>query len=132
MIPLAGPAFPRSNQELGEAVAAGFNRHHLAAREVLVEGGTFPAVETLRIDLSGAEATRELRGAARGPATGGQQVIAARLEVLAEPLLFEGTPLRLRLTAEQADFPPWRWMARTSMCCTCSGQQMARWSCGRS
>jgi hypothetical protein len=61
MLPLAGSRFPTSHHELKDAISRGLLHYGITAREVVVEGGTFPAVDSLRVDLTGARVTRELR-----------------------------------------------------------------------
>lgn len=96
MLPLASADFPDSHDALREAIAGGLARHEIAARKVTVEGGAFPAVERLAVDLSGATVSRDLRLGRPGMAVG-QEIRARELEVTADPLTFEGTPARLHL-----------------------------------
>ncbi len=99
MIPLLGAGFPDSSEALRSAIREGFARHQLTARQVTVQGGAYPQVDRLDIDLSGATATRELRAPKSGtPASGSLNV--AQMEVQASPLLLEGTPLQLQLEAK--------------------------------
>ena len=57
MLPLAGPNFPASLDELSAALRAGFSARGIAAREIRATG-EWPRVEELAIDLSGAAFSR--------------------------------------------------------------------------
>ncbi len=96
MLPLASTDFPHSHDALREAIAGGFARHEIAVKSVTVEGGAFPAVERLAVDLSGATVSRELRIGRPGAAFG-EEIRVGTLEITAQPLIFEGTPARLHL-----------------------------------
>jgi hypothetical protein len=108
MFPLSGKDFPGSSDELGTAIHDALTDVVTFARKsagVSVEGGKFPAVKTLRIDLSGATVnvndpppTPKPRGKRRpGPTV-------ARLEVLGHPIHYEKSKADLELTAKGLSF----------------------------
>ena len=103
MLPLAAETLPPSSPELSTAIREGFSRRGIAAREVTVEGGAFPKVERLRVDLTDARATRDLRFAQPGSADG-SAFEAGSLEISGAPLYFEALPLNLKITAQNAGF----------------------------
>ena len=101
MLPLAGPNFPASLEELSAALRAGFSARGIAAREIRATG-EWPRVEELAIDLSGAEFSR----ATELPKSSGKSqpgVSIDRLTISAAPFFFEKTPARLELRASQAE-----------------------------
>ena len=104
MLPLAATAFPDSPQALRTAILGGFREYGIEAREVVVEGADFPKIGLLRIDLTGAKATRELRIPHPGPLQGGK-IEAERVEIDARPLFLETMPVRIEIRAEKAAFP---------------------------
>lgn len=99
MLPLAASSLPPSHAALAEAITSGFAKYGLTAREIRAEGGTFPQVASLRVDLTGARAHRGLRPAEPG-AAGAERIEVERVEVVATPLYFEATPLQLDLHAQ--------------------------------
>lgn len=101
MLPLAGHELPSSHAALADAITRGLAHYGLTTKAVRVEGGTFPAIEELEVDLTGARATRDLRVRSVGPA-GAEGVSVSRVEVKAAPMYFETTPLRLELSASEA------------------------------
>lgn len=102
MLPLAGPEFPRTHAALATAIREGLARFGIAARDVTVEGGTFPAIDLVRVDLSGAKVTRELRLPKPGEPSPTERIAVAHIEVIGAPLLFETTPLQLELRTAAA------------------------------
>jgi hypothetical protein len=101
MLPLAGSRFPTSHHELKDAISRGLLHYGITAREVSVEGGTFPAVDSLRVDLTGARVTRELRLASSAK-MGTERMQVGKTRVIAEPMYFEKAPLNLDLSADHA------------------------------
>ncbi len=102
MLPLAGSTFPTSHAALAEAIKLGFARHGVTPRELRVEGGVFPDIETIRIDLSGTTITREQPFGSAAGAGGNDQIRVARIELKAAPIEFEGTPIDFNLSANVA------------------------------
>ena len=100
MLPLAGLELPTSHAALAEAITRGLAHYGVKASDVRAEGGTFPAIGELRVDLTGARVTRELRVASVG-APGEEAVTVSRVEVKAAPMYFEKTPLRLNLASTE-------------------------------
>lgn len=99
MLPLAGSILPTSHAALAESIKLGFSNHGVAAREVSVEGGSLPAIETIQIDLSGAKITREQRlSGPTGPNTTSHLQVG-KIVLKAAPIEFEGTPLEFNLHA---------------------------------
>jgi len=102
MLPLAGSGFPDSPTALSAAIEAGFEHYGLKVKTVRVEGGQYPEVDSLNLDLTGAEATRSQKIPKPGKLTGAA-LKAGALEIQASPLLFEGTPIRLHLAARNVE-----------------------------
>jgi hypothetical protein len=100
MIPLATPSLPASPDSLEEAIRAGFARYAIAARSVKATGPATTDLESLHIDLSGAEISRELRIEQPG-SLGAETVTTRHLKIDATPLLLEGAPMEFHLQAEQ-------------------------------
>ena len=101
MLPLAGPQFPASSEELAAALRAGFHARDLPAREVRATG-EWPHLAALDIDLTGAPFSRATplpkAGAAAQPG-----VWIDQLTISAAPCYFEKTPARLDLRASKAE-----------------------------
>ena len=69
MLPLAGPQFPESMDELLVALRSGFAAHGVSARDVQARGD-WPELSQLSVDLTGAQfsrATRMEKGASAAP-----------------------------------------------------------------
>ena len=103
MLPLAGNDFPKSRDELQRAIDDGLKLYGAPKGVVGIEG-SFPILDSLRIDLSGARIdtntqrpSRDLREKQPGVETG-------RLEVSATPFLLCDAPVQFRLTADAARF----------------------------
>lgn len=101
MLPLPSAQFPTSHAGLAEALTRGLAMFEIASREVKAEGGIFPAVERLHIDLTGARITRSVRLPHAGP-DGGEALRVGAFEVKAQPLYFEDAPLQIALRATDA------------------------------
>ena len=101
MLPLAGPQFPATLEELTAALRAGFSGRGIAAREIRATG-EWPHVAELAIDLRGAEFSRTTN---LPKSTGESQpgVSIDSLAIAAAPFLFEKTPAHLELRANQAE-----------------------------
>ncbi|MGB8167826.1 MAG: hypothetical protein WCF18_10075 [Chthoniobacteraceae bacterium] len=102
MLPLAGPRLPDSPKALADALERGLAAHGLNAREV-VATGTWPALDLLRIDLTGAQVSRPQLPSPRDDTMNGT-VTVGRFEVLAEPGEIEGAPAHVRLHGDGAAF----------------------------
>jgi hypothetical protein len=98
MLPIAHARLPHSTQELADAIVHGLTAYGVTPREVRCEGGVWPEVATLRVDLSGARLSRTLQlPRASGPIAPALRVHA--IDVVGAPLFFENAPLQLRLHA---------------------------------
>jgi hypothetical protein len=102
MLPIVGPRLPDSPKALADALERGLAARGLNVREVVAEG-TWPALDLLRIDLTGAQVSRPQLPSPLDDTTNGT-VTVDRFEVLAEPGLVEGTPVHVRLHATDAAF----------------------------
>ena len=101
MLPLAGSKLPQSHDELREAIKRGLAEYSVSAREISVEGGAFPTVDRLHVDLTDARLSRELRLPEPG-APGPERIHVTKVDVHAAPLFFESAPLTLTLNAADA------------------------------
>lgn len=98
MLPLIGSALPSSASLLQTALKEGFAKYDIIAREIEVKGENLRQLEQLSIDLSGANITRE----AQPPKPGKPQeevASAEKFSLTAKPLLLEGVPAQLSMTA---------------------------------
>ncbi len=100
MLPLLAESIPTNASALTEALTRGLQERGVTPRKVEVEGATFPQVETLCIDLSGAQLTREIRFP-DAAGTSGNPLEIARLELIGAPVFFEKAPVEVRLVAER-------------------------------
>ncbi len=101
MLPLSGTDFPDSSPTLAAALARGLENHGVTVRTVQAEGGAFPAIETLRLDLTGANITRDLK-LSHESAPASAEIRVANLSLIAAPLLLENTPVQFDLHATHA------------------------------
>lgn len=101
MLPLAGSDFPASLETFAAALRDGFAGRGISVRDVRADGG-WPRLAELAIDLSGAKLSRATR-VARADTEPQPGVSIARLAIVAAPLHFETTPLRLELRAQDAE-----------------------------
>lgn len=103
MLPFNGSRLPDSHGALADAITRGLAHYGVTAREVRVQGGVWPAVEEIAVDVTGARITRDLRFPHAG-AVSPEQLRASRIEVTGKPLFFETAPLELALMATDAAF----------------------------
>lgn len=103
MLPLAGENFPASAAELIDALQIGLAARGFAPTRVTVDGAAWPNLVKLSIDLSGARITRNVRLPEAG-APAAEKLTCAQLEIVGVPLVFEGTPVELRLQAQNVVF----------------------------
>lgn len=101
MLPLAGDAFPKSNDELRQAIDEGLKLLGAPKGVVAIEGG-FPNFSLLKIDLSGGHVGADTRPPARDIRDRQPGIEVARLEVAASPLLCCDAPVNFLLTASDA------------------------------
>ena len=103
MLPLAGSGFPADHEALKTALEAGLKKHGIAHKSLRVEGDTYPQIEKLELDLSGAEVTRETRlPVAKSEVR--HALTVANLKLTAKTLRLEKTPARLEIQATGAHF----------------------------
>lgn len=102
MLPLAGPEFPTSADALKIAIEGGLRRFGVAPHEVQV-GGMYPALDSVRIDLTGMQASRTQRAPVAAEKASGELLIA-KMEIVAAPAYFEDAPLELAIRADHARF----------------------------
>ena len=101
MLPLAGPQFPGSLDELLVALRTGFGTRGVTIREIQAHG-EWPRVSQLSVDLTDAQlsrATRMEKEAAAAP----PGLHIGNLSISATPLFFENTPIHLELRASKAE-----------------------------
>jgi hypothetical protein len=103
MLPLAGKQFPESARALADALQARLAARGFAPARVTVEAPQWPAIAALKLDLTGARITRNVR-LPESVMTGTARLRCERFEIVAAPLYFEGTPARLHLRAEAVVF----------------------------
>lgn len=100
MLPLSSEKTPAAAQELAEALNGGLVARGITPRSVEATGDAFPKLNTLSIDITGAQLGRDARlPAITGTAGGGVQV--ERFDLIGAPLFFEKTALELRIAATQ-------------------------------
>ena len=104
MLPLSGESLPSTSAELVAAIERGLAELKLTARSVRADGGAFPAIGSLTLDLTDARATRELRAPALKLVEGHGGVTVGAFQLRANPLHFEGTPFEILLNATDAAF----------------------------
>ena len=100
MLPLQCTTFPASTSALEQALTGGLTQFGLPPREVSAAGAAFPRLEKLRIDLTGAAISQQPPKLKAGQPLGGTLEVQA-LELLGEPLIAAGSPVRLRLEARE-------------------------------
>lgn len=101
MLPLSGPNFPASLEDLAASLRAGLEGRGISVRDIRA-GGEWPRIAELAIDLTGAKLSRATRPP-RANAEPQPAVSMARLAITAAPLFFETTPLRFDLRAQDAE-----------------------------
>ncbi|HEY7120773.1 MAG TPA: hypothetical protein VH475_29580 [Tepidisphaeraceae bacterium] len=105
MFPLAGKTFPTSNDELRAAIQDALARVVTFAPTgagVSVEGGTFPDVASIRIDLSGATVKADQPPPPRPVPTGQRLpgITLGRLDVSGHPIFYQSGKASLDLHSE--------------------------------
>lgn len=108
MFPLGGSNFPTSREELTAAVLSGLSGVLILPgnREaVKLEGGNFPALDRVAIDLTGARAEADrLPPEPRGVGQVQPGPSAAKLDVAGHPITVRSAPVDLDLSAADAKF----------------------------
>ena len=99
MLPLAGDNFPTTSAELMAALQRGFNRGGVKPRAIEAEGGAYPQLAKLSIDLTDAQLSRNDRlSSFSGPDSG--TLTIGRFEMFGEPLYFEKAPVQARIEGD--------------------------------
>ncbi len=106
MLPLAGSQYPDSHADLAEALILGLARLGVTPRDIRVEGGTFPNVETFRLDVTGTQLARTstpitFSGPMKMP-PGAAEISVDQIAIEATPIFFEELPLQLHFWASRA------------------------------
>lgn len=101
MLPLSADTPPSTAAELAQALTRGLQEQGVTARQIEARGTSLAGIDTLRIDLSGARLTRDLRPSAAGPGRAAAHI--AHLEMLGSPLYLEDAPVEFHLTAENCE-----------------------------
>jgi hypothetical protein len=104
MLPLSGKTFPCTSRRLVSALKRGLGAEGLDARSVEANGGEFPIIDSLLLDLSDASVTRDVRIPPTNPADGVGGIEAGKFELRAEPLYMEKAPFEVRIQASHAVF----------------------------
>src|SRR5688572_12505082 len=100
MLPLSAETTPTTIHEFSEALARGWQKLGVIPRHIEAEGTTFPALDALRVDMTGASLTRDFEPA-RATADNDGMVNIAHFELVGAPIYFEKTALEVRLAAER-------------------------------
>ncbi len=101
MLPLAGPRFPESIEELVAALRAGFAGRGISPRD-LEAAGEWPRVKKLSIDLTGAHISRATPLPKKSAETR-STIFVENLALSAAPIFFEDTPVHLCLHANELE-----------------------------
>jgi hypothetical protein len=108
MFYLSGYDFPQSAQELEssllESLRTLFTFPSGETRLVRVEGGNYPEVDTIRVDLSGAATDARQPPKPVGVGQNRSGVHASRLEILGHPIRIRGAGVHLDLSASEVSF----------------------------
>ena len=102
MLPFSAEKIPAAPDELAAALVGGFAARGVTVKSVRAEGAELAALRELRIDVTGAQFPRDFRVAVAS----GEDAVFVRaecFELVGEPLEWAGTPLRLRVEAEDAE-----------------------------
>ncbi len=102
MFPLAGAQNLDSAEALAEALRQGLEARGLPAREVVAQG-TWPALDLLRVDLTGVEIPRTRLPGSTGT-TGSGGCTAARFELVATPARIDSAAVQLSVQATNVEF----------------------------
>jgi hypothetical protein len=98
---MADARLPNSTAELADAIVRGLESYRVTPREVICQGGVWPEVTELRVDLTSARVTRTVRlPRASSPIAPVLRIRA--IDIVGAPLFFENAPLELKLHATDA------------------------------
>ena len=101
MLPLAGPQFPGSLDELVSALRSGFAARGVTVRDARANG-EWPRVSQLSVDLTDAQFSRATPVPGEAAATPPELHLES-LSISAAPLFFEDIPVHLDLRATKAE-----------------------------
>lgn len=109
MFPLSGKKFPTTSEELDESITAALTDVFTVEGDeedvVVIEGGKFPALKTVSIDLDNATVSASKpppKPIGTGKREPGPRV--AKLELTAAPIRYEQAKLNLKVTATGLEF----------------------------
>jgi len=98
MLPLVGENFPTTTDELTAQLRRGLETEGASPKALVGEGGAYPQVATLSIDLTGTQLTRDTRlRAVTGASAAALEI--GHFEIFGKPLYFEKAPVEARLEA---------------------------------
>ncbi len=92
MLPLFSETVPSVPDQLASALSEGFRQLGIQPASIKAEGGTWPLIDSLLIDLSGAQATRATKLPEPGESLEGN-VSIAHTEILGDPVRVESVPV---------------------------------------
>ena len=101
MLPLTGPRFPESVEELAVALHAGLAGIDISPRELAISG-EWPRVKNLSIDLTGARISRTTPMPKKSAKTR-TTIFVENLALSAAPVFFEDAPVHVRLHANETE-----------------------------
>ena len=109
MFPLAGSSFPKSNEELAAAIRQAMAEamsFPAQANPVRVEGGTWPSIDRVTLDLTGARIDPTRPPPAPPKPCGDREpgVAVDRLEVIGRPIFVGSSGFNLALDAQNLRF----------------------------
>lgn len=101
MFALGGDAFPNDTESLRTALTRGAEPFGAGEDSVGIEG-SFPSIETLRMNLTGARLDAQMPPVPQGKTEGG--FFSRALDITAEPARLASVPIHVRLHAEDCVF----------------------------
>lgn len=108
VLPLAAAEIPRTGGQLTDSLLGGWKgalRFTDPAKVVTIVGGHYPAIDSLRVDLSDATVLTDKKGASLNePKPTTQSLGVDHFTLLASPLLSHKAKLNLQLTGEAVKF----------------------------
>jgi hypothetical protein len=102
MLPISGDSFPASADELAAAMRRGFEGEGVTPQAIVAEGGSFPQLAKLSVDLTGAQLTRDDRLRSYSGGDGGV-LSAEQFEIFGAPLYFEKAAIEARMQGERVE-----------------------------
>jgi len=108
MFPLVGPDYPKSGQELAQRIQSGLTElltFPPGRNVVVIQGGSYPAFENVKVDLTGASINGSVPP--QPPKPTGQRdpgPTTAELHIVGRPIRYQGRGINLELNATGAKF----------------------------